>query len=98
MLLQEKLSRRMSTSFLQNLLVKHHQERENEQSKMDECETGKEVEVDGKVPEEDPDRTPSPGDVPSGLGSVVKEQCACVAQLMHYIHGLVVSWRYSTIV
>ena len=81
----------MSTSFLQNLLMKQHVEKE---------------EVDSRLSDRSSDRG-SLGELSSASSSVsnphtfgphvTKEHCASIVQLVKYLHGLVVS-KYFVII
>ena len=82
--------RRMSTSFLQNLLTKQHNERgedtESNKSSDKSSDRGSTLDLSAL----------SPAQSITNL-AVNKEQCQSVAQLMKYMHGLAVSMVYNVI-
>ena len=74
---QERINRRMSTSFLQHLLVKQHNEKDETESQGS-SDRGSLAELSASAASLPPLIPPS------------RDHCATIAQLLHYIHGLVV--------
>lgn len=82
------MSRRMSTSFLQNLLIKQHNEKDDTESQKsggssDRGSVGSSI---GELLS-----SSTPGGAPLQLIPPNKEQIDCLIQLVHYLQALVVS-------
>lgn len=76
--LQERINRRMSTSFLQHILVKQHNEKDDTESPGS-SERGSLAELTASATSLNPLIPPS------------RDHCVTIAHLLHYIHALVVS-------